>query len=160
MKGYIYRGESYRGNVDVKDPYFFRFLVEGAYKDGSCSIFVSLLWHVCYYMYIYIHVFVFCLFCNSSIRKCSTCELFVIDIQVDKLIYRWRRNVVIFFVSRFFCIRNDNNYEVSYHVQKIYQSIYFYFNFLRRWINRLRNGYRLWRFVFGMQFIRLFLLSS
>ena len=43
MKGYIYRGESYRGNVDVKDPYFFRFLVEGAYKDGSCSIFVSLL---------------------------------------------------------------------------------------------------------------------
>ena len=44
---------------------------------------------------------------------------------------------MIFFVSRFFCIRNDNNYEVSYHVQKIYQSIYFYFNFLRRWINRI-----------------------
>lgn len=22
-EGYIYRGESYRGNVDVKDPYFF-----------------------------------------------------------------------------------------------------------------------------------------
>lgn len=158
MKGYIYRGESYRGNVDVKDPYFFRFLVEGAYKDGSCSIFVSLLWHVCYYMYIYIHVFVFCLFRNSSIRKCSTCELFVIDIQVDKLICRWRRNV-IFFVSWFFCMRNDNNYEVSYYVKRFINI--FIFNFLRKWINRLRNGYRrLWRFVFGMQFIRLFLLSS
>ena len=58
-EGYIYRGESYRGNVDVKDPYFFRFLVEGAYKDGSCSIFVSLLWHVCYYMYIHIYTFLF-----------------------------------------------------------------------------------------------------
>lgn len=63
--GGIYRRESYEEMLEtVKDPYFFRFLVEGAYKDlflfnfrvrVRCDI-------VRYYIYIYVFAFVCRLF--------------------------------------------------------------------------------------------------
>lgn len=63
--GGIYRRESYEEMLEtMKDPYFFRFLVEGAYKDlflfnfrvrVRCDI-------VRYYIYIYVFAFVCRLF--------------------------------------------------------------------------------------------------
>lgn len=71
--GGIYRRESYEEMLEtVKDPYFFRFLVEGAYKDlflfnfrvrVRCDI-------VRYYIYIYFRVclsFVFAILVYESV---------------------------------------------------------------------------------------------
>ena len=59
-EGYIYRGESYRGNVDVKDPYFFvsswRVLTRTVPVQFSC---VCCDTFVIIYVYIYRFCFLF-----------------------------------------------------------------------------------------------------
>lgn len=77
--GGIYRRESYEEMLEtVKDPYFFRFLVEGAYKDlflFNFRVRIRCDTSVIIYIYMFSRLFVVC-FCNSSIRKCLTCKLY------------------------------------------------------------------------------------
>lgn len=137
--------------------HIFSFPRGGCLQGRFLFNFREFVWHVCYYICIYISFLFFVYFVilvYESVQRVN-CSL---------SIYKWTSWFVVEGGMWYFSFRDFSACGmiiITKWVITFRRFInLFIFNFLRRWINRLRNGYRLWRFVFGMQFIRLFLLSS